>query len=72
MFKIKDLYSMLNDHLVKYNITRHNNKLTRFTPHQQPSSLDHIYSNCINKIINVVTHSNATSDHSIVTAQYLS
>ena len=69
-YKLKDLYESLNVIKNKYNITQHNHKFTHFVPHQPPSCIDHIYSNCANKIINVTTHKNTTSDHSIITAQY--
>ena len=69
-YKLKDLYNTLQGHLNKHHLTLHNTKLTRFASHQPPSCIDHIYSNCANKITNVITHSNPSSDHSIITAEY--
>ena len=69
-YKIKDLKILLDDHYNSNNITMHNNKFTRFVRHQMPSSIDHIYSNCINKMLNVQTITNTCSDHAILTAQY--
>ena len=71
-FKLQDLYEELNLIKNKYNLTQHNHKFTRFAPHQPPSCIDHIFSNCTNKISNVTTHKNTISDHSIITAQYSS
>ena len=51
MYKIQKNYDLLQDHLDNFNITRHNLKNTRHVPHQPPSSLDHIYSNCPKKYL---------------------
>lgn len=71
-YNLKKIYDILQSLINKHDVTQHNNKMTRFATHQPPSCIDHIYSNCPNKISNVKTHSNATSDHSIITAQYTS
>ena len=70
IYKIIKLFNMLNDHIVENNIVRHNKKNTRYTPHQPPSSINHIYSNCPQKIYNVETCVNSFSDHSIVSCVY--
>ena len=64
------LYDRLMNHLYENNLTQHNFKLTHFSRIFKPSCIDHIYSNCPLKIDNVTTHTNSTSDHSIVTAYY--
>ena len=69
-YNIQNLYDIWLKHINKYNITQHNFKLTHFRPNRNPSSLDHIYSNCPLKINNVTTDNNALSDHSIITGIY--
>lgn len=69
-YNIKELKELLDQHVIDNNLTIHNNKFTRIASHQPPSCIDHIYSNCVNKIINVNTHKNIYSDHCIITAQY--
>ncbi len=69
-YNIIELYERLQQHLIDYGLTIHNNNFTRYVPHQPPSCLDHITSNCSNKISNVKTHRNVFSDHCVITAQY--
>ena len=71
-FKVKHLDELLKEHINHNNITVHNKKNTRFARNKQPSCLDHIYSNCSDKIVNVQTHTNTFSDHAIITAEYCS
>merc|ERR1712112_532441 len=40
--------------------------------HRTPSCIDHIFSNCPNKLINTTTHTNTNSDHSFLTTTYVS
>ena len=69
-YNILQLNEVMQEHIINNNLTIHNNKFTRIASHQPPSCIDHIYSNCVNKIINVKTHNNIFSDHCILTAQY--
>ena len=69
-YNIKELKELLTQHVINNNLTIHNNKYTRIVSNQPPSCIDHIYSNCVNKITNVNTHKNIYSDHCILTAQY--
>ena len=69
-YKIKDLFDMLFAHLNKYGICIHNKKFTRYRAHQQPSCIDHIFSNCPVKIIDVKTTLTGMSDHCILSAKY--
>ena len=48
-YKLHNLYEIWQNHINNFNITQHNFKLTHFRPNKNPSSLDHIYSNCQQK-----------------------
>ena len=69
-YNIKQLFDNYQKHINENNLTLHNSDFTRIVSHQPPSCIDHITSNCCNKIINVKTHNNIFSDHKIITAQY--
>ena len=60
----------MNLHLKKFNIAQINFDYTRITSPQQPSCIDHLYSNCSNKITNVRTITNYDSDNKYIVARY--
>ena len=61
---------VLNDHLNDNNTVRLNDKNTRFTPNQTPSSIDHFYTNSPNNVCNVQTQDYMITDHKVLTMQY--
>jgi len=69
-YKLNNISNMLSNHMTKHNLTQHNFANTRHTPNQVPSCIDHIYSNVPSKISDTTTHTNITSDHSIITTIY--
>ena len=69
-FKINDIYDILQDHLNFRNFSLHNKKATRFAQHNQPSCIDHIFSNCPTKITQVQTYRNIFSDHCLLKTSY--
>ena len=70
IYKIENLAAMLRDHLEDKGLITHNNELTRFQQNQDPSCIDHLYSNCPRNISNVITHKNLFSDHSLISLIY--
>merc|ERR1712002_583124 len=64
------LLNIMNDHLVTNNIVRLNSENTRFIQNQNPSSIDHIYTNSPNNVTNVRTYNDMISDHKIIGATY--
>ena len=69
-YKIKHLMDMLEQHKIDFEIFQHNDKLTRFQSNCQPSTLDHLYSNCPSKITDVQTIKTSFSDHCIISGIY--
>ena len=69
-FKLKNIIKMLLDLMNTYNIAQINHKNTRHTNHKAPSCIDHMYTNAPNKISDVNTYVDSSSDHSIVSAYY--
>ena len=49
MYRIQRLYDDLQNHISTFNLTLHNKEFTRYVPHQPPSTIDHISSNCPRK-----------------------
>ena len=70
-YSINNLRNMLSNHLNQYNLAQINFDHTRIVSHQQPSCIDHIYSNCMNKITSVRTVTNIDSDHKYIVCRYL-
>ena len=56
--------------LSENNYTTHNDTDTYYIKQRPVSCIDHIYSNCPQKITNVKTHNTGQSDHSILMAIY--
>ena len=69
-YKVDKLMGMLDDHLNKFNLSQCNFDYTRVVSHQQPSCIDHIYSNCADKITNIQTINNIDSDHKYIVCNY--
>ena len=59
----KTLFEMWADCLSDLRWTIHNTEFTRYAPHQKPSIIEHILSNCSNKLSQVKTTKNSISDH---------
>ena len=72
IYKIKNLYDLWQSHLIDFNIHQHNNLYTWFHRTQKPSTIDHIFSNCPNKISEVKTIRNSFSDHAMLLTEYMS
>ena len=56
--------------MINNNITRHNHENTRFVQNQQPSCIDHIYSNIPSNITNAITHNKLITDQKILSLTY--
>ena len=69
-YNSKDLYEMWMDCINDLKWTIHNSEYTRYAAHQKPSIIDHVLSNCPNKLSSVKTNRNVTSDHCILTFDY--
>ena len=71
-FNIKKLYDMWSGFLSDNNLVILNTELTRFASHQDPSTIDHIISNCPTKLGPIRTIKNNISDHCMLTTIYKS
>ena len=71
-FNIKKLYDMWTGFLGDNNLVILNTELTRFVSHQDPSTIDHIISNCPAKLGPIRTIKNNISDHCMLTTIYKS
>merc|ERR1712240_255237 len=69
-YKVGTIRDMTVDFLTSNNYTTHNEIQTYYNKQQPISCIDHIYSNCPQKITGVTTHNTGRSDHSILTAIY--
>ena len=69
-FKTTQLLTNFRQHLQTHDLTILNNRYTRITKHQQPSTIDHITTNVPTKCNNTQTHLNIDSDHCILTTTY--
>ena len=69
-YKINNIKEMTTEFLSNNNYTTHNDDYTYHIKQTPISCIDHIYSNCPQKITNVTTHNTGQSDHSILTARY--
>ena len=69
-FKLHNIHNLLHDFMTSNDITQHNHLDTRHVRHQQPSCIDHIYSNVSNKLTDITTNRTNFSDHSYLTAIY--
>ena len=69
-FKVSSIYNMHQEHLHSTNFCQHNHKPTRYVSHQTPTCIDHIYSNCVNKIVHPETIRIPFSDHTLLKAIY--
>ena len=69
-FKVSRIYNMHQEHLHANNFCQHNHKPTRYVSHQAPTCIDHIYSNCANKIVHPETIRIPFSDHTLLRAIY--
>ena len=49
MYRIQQLYDDLQNYISTFNLNLHNKEFTRYVPHQPPSTIDHISSNCPRK-----------------------
>ena len=71
-YKIKNLYDLWQQHMTDYNIYQHNNQYTRFHRAQQPSTIDHIFSNCPPRLSYTSTIRTHISDHAMLMTNYIS
>ena len=62
---------MWMDASVTNNWVIHNSEFTRYAPHQKPSIIDHIISNCPAKISLGKTSKKLISDHCYLTFEYI-
>merc|ERR1712240_894556 len=69
-YKVGSIKDMTVDFLTSHNYTTHNDEHTYYIRQDPTSCIDHIYSNCPQKITGVTTHNTGKSDHSILTAIY--
>ena len=71
-YKLKPLKDALKNLLVNNNLIVHNNKITHYSTIYPNSCIDHIYSNCFNKISNSTTIMTGASDHAHISIVYSS
>merc|ERR1711867_38221 len=69
-YKINNIKDMTIEFLNNNNYTTHNDENMYYVKQKPISCIDHIYSNCPQKITKVTTHNTGQSDHSIITAKY--
>ena len=69
-YKLKGLIDLLQSHMAQNNISQHNHQNTHFQSNHSPSCIDHIYSNCPNKVSNVTTIPCTIADHHIISCIY--
>ena len=69
-YKIKTIRERTTQFLTENNITTHNKDPTFYRNQTPTSCIDHIYSNCPQKLTHIPTINNGCSDHAIITATY--
>merc|ERR1712240_568177 len=69
-YRIKTIKERTTQFLTENNITTHNKDPTYYVNQTRISCIDHIYSNCPQKITHITTINNGYSDHAILTATY--
>ena len=69
-YRIKAIKEKTIQFLTEHNITTHNKEPTYFVNQTPISCIDHIYSNCPQKITHITTINNGLSDHATLTATY--
>merc|ERR1712240_317861 len=69
-YRIKAIKEKTIQFLTEHNITIHNKEPTYFVNQTPTSCIDHIYSNCPQKITHIKTINNGLSDHATITATY--
>ena len=66
IYKQKPLIKLLFENIFPSGVSQLINVPTRFCPGQEPSGLDHIYSNKPEKLSNITAHTNGGSDHKVL------
>merc|ERR1712240_944761 len=69
-YRIKAIKEKTTQFLTDNNITVHNKEPTYFVNQTPTSCIDHISSNCPQKITHITTENNGLSDHATITATY--
>merc|ERR1712240_989101 len=69
-YRIKAIKEKTMQFLTEHNITTHNKKPTYYVNQTPISCIDHIYSNCPQKLTHITTNINGLSDHATLTATY--
>merc|ERR1712240_733827 len=69
-YRIKAIKEKTTQFITDNNITVHNKEPTYFVNQTPTSCIDHIYSNCPQKITHITTENNGLSDHATITATY--
>merc|ERR1712240_813567 len=69
-YKISNIKEITTEFHSNNNYTTHNDTNTYHIKQKPISWIDHIDSNCPQKITHVTTHNTGQSDHSIITAKY--
>merc|ERR1712240_180343 len=69
-YRIKTIKERTIQFLTEHNITTHNKEPTYFVNQTPISCIDHIYSNCPQKLTHITTINNGLSDHATLTATY--
>ena len=54
-YNSKELYNVWMDNIIQNNLVIHNTEFTRYAPHQKPSVIDHVTSNCPQHIDSIIT-----------------
>ena len=66
--KLRPLISQLFDRIIPHGFVQLVSVATRISPHQEPSGLDHFYSNHPEKLSEIQAHYRGSSDHKLVFA----
>merc|ERR1712240_293787 len=69
-YRIKTIKERTTQFLTENNITTHNKDPTYYVNQKPISCIDHIYSNCPQKITHITTINNGFSDHATLTTTY--
>ena len=69
-YRIKAIKEKTAQFITEHNITTHNNEPTYFVNQTPTSCIDHIYSNCPQKLTHITTENNGLSDHATLMATY--
>ena len=69
-YNSRDLYNYWKDMIITNNLVIHNHEFTRYAPHQKPSIIDHITSNCPQHLTNIITKPCILADHCSLTFDY--